>query len=152
MEYTDLNGMRCHLSFEPGAFQVPSNHVLVIAKWNGKWLLTKHRERGIEFPGGKVENGETLLEAAAREVFEETGAHVERLQWFAEYLVQCNPPFCKTVFTAEVAAIENIEWMETEGPELVGHLAPDNSYSFIMKDDGMKEIMERVKIYGKWND
>lgn len=152
MEYLDLNGLRCRLSFEPAAFSIASKHVLVIAKWNGKWLLTKHRERGLEFPGGKVENGETLLEAAKREAFEETGAHLEGLQWFAEYIVESEPPFCKTVFIAKVAALEIIDWMETEGAELVDRLAPDSSYSFLMKDDGMKEIMERVNLYGKWND
>ncbi|CAM5613392.1 Putative 8-oxo-dGTP diphosphatase YtkD [Lysinibacillus sphaericus] len=46
-------------------------------------LCTIHKRRGVEVPGGKVEPGETLEQAAVREVFEETGVHVKNLQWFA---------------------------------------------------------------------
>lgn len=152
MEYTDLNGFACRLSFERDAFQVDSRHVLVIAKFNGKWLLTEHRERGLEFPGGKAEAGETLMEAAKREVYEETGGVIENLEWFAEYLVQSKPPFSKTVFTGTVAAIDGIELMETNGAVLVESLDMDSAFSFLMKDEGMKEIMERVKLNGKWED
>ncbi|HSJ36672.1 MAG TPA: NUDIX domain-containing protein [Planococcus sp. (in: firmicutes)] len=152
MEYTDLKGYSCRLTFEPGAFLIASRHVLVIAKYNGKWLLTKHPERGLEFPGGKVETGESLSDAAKREVYEETGGVVEGLEWFAEYVVQSEQAFCKTVFIAEVSTIMDIELMETEGAILVDRLEPDSRYSFLMKDDGMKEIMERVSLNGKWKD
>lgn len=152
MEYTDLNGYRCRLSFEPGSFRLPSKHVLVICKVGGNWLLTEHPQRGLEFPGGKVEPEERLVDAAAREVYEETGAVVTQLEWFAEYMV-CSPkPFCKTVYTARVERVEEIEWLETKGIHLVECLALDENYSFLMKDEGMKEIVKKVKQLGKWDD
>lgn len=126
--------------------------MLVIAKFEGQWLLTEHRERGLEFPGGKVESGESLADAAVREVYEETGGVAEELQWFAEYLVEAETPFSKSVFIARISRIEDIELMETEGAVLVDRLEPDSSYSFLMKDEGMKEIMERVNVDGKWKD
>lgn len=152
MEYTDLNGFTCRLSFEKDAFQVESRHVLIIAKFKGKWLLTEHRERGLEFPGGKAEAGESLAEAAKREVYEETGAVIDELEWFAEYLVHSEPPFSKTVFTGTVAAVDEIDLMETNGAVLVDRLDLDSDFSFLMKDEGMKQIMERVKLDGKWED
>lgn len=53
MEYKDLNGCVCRLFFEKGQSQIESRHVLVIGKHNGKWLLTRHSVRGLEFPGVK---------------------------------------------------------------------------------------------------
>ncbi|RNF38282.1 NUDIX domain-containing protein [Planococcus salinus] len=152
MEYTDLNGFHCSLSFEPGRFSIPSKHVLVICRVNGNWLLTEHPLRGLEFPGGKMEQGERLLETATREVYEETGAIVTQLEWFAEYLVNAPQPFCKTVFTGKVEKIDEISPLETKGVRLVQSLELDGSYSFLMKDEGMKEIIKRVKQLGKWKD
>ena len=48
---------------------------VIIPKANGKFVLCKHKERNTyEIPGGHREKGETVLEAAKRELKEETGA------------------------------------------------------------------------------
>lgn len=48
---------------------------VIISKHNGKWVLCKHKERDTyEIPGGHREPGETIGEAARRELAEETGA------------------------------------------------------------------------------
>ena len=46
---------------------------------DGSFLLAMNQRRGIEIPGGHVEPGETLKQAAAREGEEEVGAIVTRL-------------------------------------------------------------------------
>ncbi|MDE0020180.1 MAG: NUDIX hydrolase [Candidatus Poribacteria bacterium] len=43
----------------------------------GRFLLVKHPRRGWGFPGGKVEEGENLIEALKREIKEETGVEAE---------------------------------------------------------------------------
>lgn len=45
----------------------------LVRRADGKVLLVKNPRRGWEFPGGQVETGETLPEALAREIKEESG-------------------------------------------------------------------------------
>lgn len=48
---------------------------VIISKTNGKFVFCKHKERNTyEIPGGHREKDETVLEAAKRELKEETGA------------------------------------------------------------------------------
>ncbi|MDN4607808.1 NUDIX hydrolase [Sporosarcina highlanderae] len=124
--------------------------MLVVLKHNGKWLLTRHSIRGIEFPGGKAEEDESIEEAAIRETIEETGVTITDLVKFAEYVVMSNVTFCKAVFTGKVAMIdEDPTLFETEGALWMTDEELDDckELSFHMKDAGMAEIRKWVETY-----
>ena len=53
----------------------PYKYVVVMSKYQGKILLSRHRDRTTwETQGGHIAPGETPLEAARRERYEESGA------------------------------------------------------------------------------
>ena len=49
-------------------------YTVICTSYQGKWLLSKHKKRNTwETQGGHIEDGETPLECARRELFEESG-------------------------------------------------------------------------------
>ena len=149
--FKDFYKNEVKLSFENHPFSKSPKHVWVICRYKGKWLLTKHKERGLEFPGGKVEPGESAEEAAIREVHEETGGIVEQLHYVGQYYVDGRKDYViKNVYFAKInRLIEEETYHETHGPVLLTEI-PDNveqnqSYSFIMKDQVLDHTMEYIK-------
>jgi 8-oxo-dGTP diphosphatase len=155
MTFLDSNGNKVELSFSGHVFQQEAKHVLVICQYQDQWLLTHHKIRGLEFPGGKVEAGESLEEAAAREVYEETGAVLSSLMKIGEYRVS-DPggAFVKAVFWGMVVGINpKNDYLETNGPVLVSgdilKLRLGQEYSFIMKDQVIEECITRLILFKK---
>lgn len=152
--FTDKNGYTVSMSFKQNALGRKPSHVLVLCRKNEAWLLTKHKNRGIECPGGKIEPGESIEAAARREVSEETGAAVSDLHYIGEYYVH-DPvsPFLKAVFFAHVKDIEKKEdYLETNGPFLeledLQTVRFRDHYSFLMKDDMISLALAEVKRRG----
>lgn len=149
-KFFDQHSAEVTLAFHEDAFAEKPRHVLVICRYKNSWLLTNHKERGLEFPGGKVEAGETLEEAARREVMEETGAVARSLDSIGEYQVSDqNGSFVKRIFYSEIEKmVDQDDYLETGGPVLVsGNLLEKrmgDQYSFIMKDDVVKRSLDHI--------
>ncbi len=142
LEFKDFEGRKVTLSYEA---DVSARHVLAVCKLDDKYLMTNHKIRGIEFPGGKVESGETLEDAVHREVFEETGASIQALKYVGYYTVHDRIPFSKAVYFVDAKDIFfKCDYLETMGPVLYGSLdeVPGESRSILLEDECIRYLYE----------
>lgn len=141
-EFTDFDGRKVTFTED---LLGDTHHVLAIPKFNRQYLFTRHKVRGVEFPGGKVEPGETLEEAVKRELFEETGASVERLKFAGTYTVHAEESFNKAVFYIEVCDLTfKCEYMETDGPEMFDAVEeiPEEERSVLLEDACIRHLYD----------
>ena len=62
--------------------------VVVFSRRKGQWLFSRHRERQTwETQGGHIEQGEGPMEAAMRELYEESGARSYAIRPLFDYWV-----------------------------------------------------------------
>ncbi|WP_088043193.1 RNA deprotection pyrophosphohydrolase [Bacillus sp. EAC] len=149
--FKDFYHNTVELSFEKYPFSTSPKHVWVICKYKGQWLLTDHQRRGYEFPGGKVEEGESPEEAAKREVLEETGGNVSSINYLGQYRVTGKDKIIiKNIYFAEVGELLNQQhYFETNGPilfnEFPQNIKRDRRFSFIMRDEVFSHSLSYLK-------
>ncbi|MGG3915410.1 NUDIX hydrolase [Rossellomorea vietnamensis] len=82
----------------------PPKHIVsaatIVINENREILLIKGPRRGWEMPGGQVEEGESLKDAAIRETKEETGIDIEVLA-FCGVFQNVKRSICNTLFLAK---------------------------------------------------
>jgi 8-oxo-dGTP diphosphatase len=82
----------------------PPKHIVsaatIVINEQKEILLIKGPRRGWEMPGGQVEEGESLKEAAIRETKEETGIDIEILN-FCGVFQNVSKSICNTLFLAK---------------------------------------------------
>lgn len=148
--FQDMYLNEVNLSFTNNPFSMNPRHVWVICRYNDQWLLTDHSERGLEFPGGKIENDETPEQAAVREVMEETGGIVSDLNYIGQYkVIGKGKTIIKNIYFAKVSKlVEKDDYFETKGPVLLNNLpknvSTNSMYSFIMKDDVLQHSIDYI--------
>ena len=97
-------------------------YVVTFARYNDKWVICKNKNRDTwETSGGHIEQNETPLESAKRELYEETGAIDFEIEPVCDYWA-CDEPH----------ETENITWA--------------NGQVFLAKINKLKEIPQNSEM------
>ena len=113
---------------------------VIISQTNGKWVFCKHKERDTyEIPGGHRESGESILEAAKRELKEETGTIDFSIKPICVYSVKgktrVNEEIGKEtfgmLFIADINSFEEELQSEIEKIIITDHLIDNWTYPLI---------------------
>jgi len=108
------------IGIRPCTILIKDNKVLCILQ------KSSNGEEFYLFPGGGIEKGETIMEAAIREAFEETGFKVEihKLVYLDDYIKTVNKRCVNMVFLGEIIGgdledgekdggkVKRIEWID----------------------------------------
>ena len=119
---------------------------VIVARTEGKLVFCKHRERNTyEIPGGHREPGESILHAAERELYEETGALVYDISPVCVYSVTAPDNFdgqesFGMLYVADIFVFEKELKNEIEKIILVDELEEEWTYPQIQP-----KLLEEVK-------
>ena len=107
--------------------------VVVCADYQGKYLLSRHKKRDTwETQGGHIEPGETPLEAAKRELYEESGVTDAQLYPVCDYLgYDKDGSAYGTVFCAKVHSLGSLPESEMQEIGLFDVLPENLTYPHV---------------------
>lgn len=122
--------------------------VVIFARYKGQWLYSRYRDRDTyETAGGHIEAGETTVESASRELYEETGALDFEICPAFDYYVNTGSEYSNgQVFAAEVHELGDIPPDSEMCEVMVFDTIPDKmTYPYILPVlyEKMKEFVDR---------
>jgi len=105
-------------------------YVVVCSNYRGKWLFSRHKKRSTwETQGGHVEPGETPMEAARRELYEESGVTKADLYPVCDYKGYRGPRFSHgMVFLAVVHELGELPESEMQEVRVFDELPRNLTY------------------------
>jgi 8-oxo-dGTP diphosphatase len=109
--------------------------VTIAARYKELWIFVKHKERETwEIPGGHIEVGENAMEAARREIFEESGAIEFDIYPICDYSVTKESKVTYgRVFIGEVGKLNALPDFEIGEVRLFDDVPDNLTYPYIYK-------------------
>ncbi len=126
-------------------------YVLVYARYEGKWVYCWHKHRKhFEHPGGHVEEGESAMEAAKRELYEESGITDCKMIPLWDYAYEWENGEGQNngrVYFAEVNSIGELPESEMSKIELFDSVPENYTYDREAEDKQLKLVKKIIEEY-----
>ena len=115
--------------FPLDTFPAPK-YVVIFARMGDKWLFSRHRQRTTwETQGGHIEEGESPLDAARRELYEESGAAEFTITPMCDYWSGCRTGSgVGVVFIAHITRLDPLPASEMAEIRLFDNLPEELTY------------------------
>ena len=110
-------------------------YAVIITRYHNQWIFCRHKDRlTYEIPGGHREEGESILNTAKRELYEETGSLVYDLIYLCDYSVESDTKInYGRVFVAEVNTLGELPDSEIAEIKISKELPENWTYPEIQK-------------------
>ena len=151
--------MRTDIHFIEDEREIDADYTfaIIIARLKGRWIFVRHRDRITwELPAGHLEPGESVEEAAVRELIEETGAEDFQLTPLVSYrgLLNSEIVFGK-IFHAEIRKMGKLPESEIAEVGAFENVPEDLTYPdiqpvFIEWFLGMEKTLSPLKSPGNF--
>lgn len=117
----------------PAGSQESYKYVVVCSNYQGRWLFSRHKKRTTwETQGGHVEEGETPMEAAKRELYEESGVTNADVYPVCDYKGFRGPRFSYgMVFLAVVHELGDLPESEMQEVQVFEDLPENLTYPIV---------------------
>ncbi len=125
--------------------------VAIFARYEGKWIYCYHKKRGsYEHPGGHVEHGEAAIDAAKRELYEETGitdAEIRPVWDYVHVFPSGRYRHNGRVYFAEVASLGELPNGSEMDHIILSDTVPENfTYDREIEESDIKSVIRMMKL------